>query len=295
MAEAQPKGLYGVHDIRFYDLDTGESKAHLRVLGDVNPEFTAEIEKLMGGSQMFPWDSEIKAFNSSLKVTCREYSADIMAMLLGGVATEYATDADGDVIDEENVFGTSVIDATTGIATITVKAGKEADLKEGWYLIKAASATTVNVYAYSSSNFSRGTDGVFVDEDGKITSSPLTITASTAVEVTDHGINLTGGSGAIGMTIGDTARFFVQKPHGGAYKVKFGQTSMNFEEVGCIISGQTSGGVTSYLHFYRVKCAGMAIPFTEKGFASYDITVEPMYDSTLDGVGEFRRSLNESA
>jgi hypothetical protein len=293
MTERNPRGLFGVHDVRFYNRSTGESISHLRVLGDVNPEFTAEIEKLMGGSQMFSWDSEIKSFEASLKITAKEYDGETMAMLLGGENTSYAADSDGDVLDEANVYGTSVIDATTGIATVTVESGEEDELKEGWYVIKAVSATTVDIYAYSSANFSRGTDLSFQDDDGKITASPLTITASTAVSVPDLGVELTGGSGTIGMTTGDTARFYIQKPHGGAYSVKFGQASMNFDEIGVVIAAQTSAGMTTYLHFYRCKAAGMAIPMVEKGYATYDITVEPMYDSDVDGVGEFRRSLAE--
>lgn len=291
MAERNPMTMFGAHDVRFYSRTTGESLAHLRVLGDVNSEFTAEVEKLMGGSSYFPWDTAIKSFGSSLKITAREYDGDIMSLLLGGTLTEYASDSDGDIIDEANVKGTSVYGVATGILTvIPIPTTGPANLKEGWYLIKAASASTVNVYAYSNVDFTRGTDDTFEDEDGKITASPITITTSSNTDITDHGIRLTGGGGTIGMTTGDTARFYVQKIHGGAFEVKIGQSAMSFSDVGCVISMMEKDNITAFLHLYKVKVAGMAIGFPEKGFSTYDITVEPSYDSTLDAVGVFRRS-----
>lgn len=289
MAESAIKSLYGINDIRGYSRTTGESLFHLRVLGDVNAEFNAEIEKLMGGSQNFAWDTAIKEFKASLKVTCREYNPDAMTTLLGGSLTEYAPDVDGAVLTPANVKGTSVISATTGVATVTITTA--ADAKEGWYLLKAASSTTVDIYAYSNADFSRGTDTSFYDDDGKLIAAATTITASTGSAIANYGITLTGGSGTIGMTIGDTARFYVQKPStAGGFKIKFGQAAATFDDIGVVIGGQTQSEEVTFLHFYKCKCAGMSMPFKEKGYAQYDFTIEPSYDTTLDGIGEFIRS-----
>ena len=294
MGEPNPQGLFGVNDVRFYNIATGESLAHLRVLGSVNPEFTAEIEKLMGGSQMFPFDAAIKSFNSSLSITAREYSGKLMEMLLGGTLTEYTADAAGAVETPVELTGTSIMGASQGIASITVKVAKVANLKEGYYLIKATDTNKFDVYAMSSANFARGDNVSYEDSYGKITDTPLILAGSAGVtDLDDFGLTFTCGTHATpALVAADTARFYVRKPQaGGGYAVEFGKSAMEFNEVGCIIAGQTKSGVTTYLHLYRVMAAGMALPFVEKGYAEYTITVEPMYDSVLDAIGVFRRSL----
>lgn len=291
MAETAPWVSYGIHDVRIFNRDTGLSLGHWRVLGDLNAEFNAEYEKLMGGSQVFPWDSAVKEFSSSVKATVREYNADATALLLGGSLTEYATDTAGAVLNEANVSGTSVIDATTGIVGTTVVASTgAADLKEGWYVIKATGAAAVDVYATNSATFSRGTNTSFEDDDGKITSTPLTISTGAAVAIPNYGLEITGGSGTIGMTVGETARFYVQQPHGGAYAIKFGEEITNFPDVGVVIASTYEGGDLTTLILYKCKVAGTALPFLEKGYSTFDVNIEPAYDADQDAYGLFTKT-----
>jgi len=257
------------------------------VLGDFTSEFTPEFAKLEGGSQLFPFATAVKSLSNSVKATVREYSADGTNLALGGTLTEYAADSAGDVLYEANVLNESVIDASTGIATVTIKAASKADAKEGWYLIKCTGAAAVDVYAMSAGAFSRGTNESFEDIDGKITAAPLTITTGSAIEVTDFGIDLTGGSGSIGMTTGDTARFYVQAPHSGAWSTKFGQSAFDYPDVGAVITSSYDDGRLNTLHLFNCKVAGAAINFSEKEYAGYDISIEPNYDTDQDAVGIF--------
>jgi len=214
--------------------------------------------------------------------------------LLGGVLTEYAADAAGDVIDEANVKGTSVLQASTGIATTTVVASTgAAELKEGWFIALCTGAAVVDVYALSSASFSRGTDESLEDNSMKVTASELTITTGSATAVPNFGIQFTGGSGTIGMTTGDSMRFYVQAPTSGSNHVKFGQASTDFSDVGVIISGQMQDESFIQLHLFKCKVAGMAIPFAEKAFGTYDITIEPSYDVDENAYGEIRQIAGE--
>lgn len=291
MAETAPWTSYGIHDIRLYDRSTGLSLGHWRVLGDVNNEFNAEYEKLMGGSQVFPWDSAVKEFSSSVKATVKEYNADATALLLGGSLTEYPEDAAGDVIGEANVQGTSCLNATTGVVGATVVATTgAADLKEGYFVVKAVSATTVDVYYYNSATFARGTNASFQDDDGKITATPLTIETDTAVAVPNFGLELTGGSGTIALVTNDTFRGFVQQPHGGAYSIKFGEEITEFPDVGVVIASTYEGGDLTELILYKCKVAGTSIPFLEKGYSVFDVNIEPSYDADQDAYGLFTKT-----
>lgn len=285
MSETAPYQQYGINDIRIYNRDTGYSIAHYRILGDATPEFTAEMEKLKGGSSLVPWASAVKEFNTSLKMTVREFHPDGTALLLGGTTTDIAAAATGDILYEDNVYGSSIYGVATGVLTITVTSGEDAELKEGWYLVKAASSTTVNVYAMNDASFSEGTDGSYQDDDGLINASPLTITQSTDTDISDWGITLTGGGGTIGMTVGDTARFYVSAPSNGGWHTTFGAKGSTFSDCGVIITSSLDDTRLSILHLYNCKVAGMSIPFMEKGYANYDITVEPSYDAVQDAYG----------
>jgi hypothetical protein len=285
--ERQPITLFGVNDIRLYNRTTGYSICHLRVLGDVNAEFNAEIEKLTGGSLNYTWASAVKSFNSSLKATVKEFNPELAEVLLGAVSTDYTASATGDVINEANVVGTTSYSGTTGIASVTVTPTTgDAQLKEGWYIFKATAATKGKIYAYSSTDFARGTNEVYDNDDGLVTGE-LTLSNGGTTDVDYLGLRLTGGSG-VAMTIGDTCRFYVQKPHGGSWHVKFGQSSSTFDDVGVVIGGQNDNETFMFLHLFKCKVAGMAVPFKEKGYGTYDITIEPAYDVDEDAFGEIR-------
>lgn len=293
MAQSDPISLFGIHDIRVYDRTTFEHLAYYRILGSVTIDVSGEFAELKGGSQLFIWDSAVSALNSECTIVGRELNAEQTEQSIQADVTSYAASATGDVIEEENVTGTSVYGVATGILTITPTAGASADLKEGWYFVKAVTATTVDVYALSSAGFARGTTGSYEDDAGKITASPVTITASTDTDITDYGFTLTGGGGVIGMTIGDTAKFYVQKPHGGAFKAVVGATPISFDNVGLLITSEDNAGKMTSVNIYKVKMAGMSIPFGEKEFGEYNITTKIEYDSALNGIMEIRRTTPE--
>lgn len=295
MAQSQPYKIFGVHSVTFFDRDTRLPEAYLRILGDCSIALEPEFEDLNGGSSLYPWDSEVKAIKNDLSMTAREYPISLLEMLLAGEVTDYEANAEGQINDFGNVYGTSCKHATTGVASIVVTEDESevsdmANLKEGEYVLKVVSATTVDIYCLSDANFTRGTSKQFIDDNLKITASPLTITASTETEVEDFGFSLTGGSGTIGMTIGHTARFTVRRPSVSGVKVVVGQPGATFNEYGALISGQMMGDTTlQWMEIYRVKAAGMPINFKEKGYSEWSITLKPLVDTTKQGVFEFVR------
>lgn len=287
MSESIARNIQGIHDVRFFSRTDWSSIAHFRVLGDVNIEMSAEFAELKGGSNLFVWDSAISAFNPKVSIVCREMSADIVSALADGNVTEYAADANGDVLFEANVSGSTIYDATTGIATITALSGSESNLKEGWYVAAYSAAAKVKIYALSSAGFSQGTDITYDNDDG-YTGDDITITTGGNTDITDLGLRFTGGSGAIAFTSGHSMKFYVQKIHGGAYTATLGEQPMTFPEMGCIISSEDNAGTIYNMLLYRVKAAGMSFPFKEKGYGEYTINMSVMYDSAQNAIGVFK-------
>ena len=238
MALSNARIIYGVHSFTPYDRDTGLPKGTVQTMGNSTFSLEGELVQLNGGSAKFPFAVEESTISAELTVAPKSYPDFLFELFLGKAPTQNSAEATGSSSALTNKQGTSVQEASTGIATVSVKAGSEADLKFTKYVVVAASATTVDVYAYSNIDFVRGTDKVFENDALKITASPLTIVASTAVEVPGYGVELTGGGGAIGMTVDDTASFEVRPPNSESMEVVIGGTADTFPEFGAIVMSQ---------------------------------------------------------
>lgn len=290
MSLSAPNAIFGIHSLTAYNPDTLVPYGTAKVLGQANINLSGELTPLNGGSSAYPWRVERGLINSEISVTLREYPDWLYQTFLGKAVTSNAAEAGGGVATAlTNANGTSVLDASTGIASVGVKSGSEADVKTGLYVVVAASATTVNVYAMSDVDFAQGTDKVFEDDALKITASALTITASTPVTIPDFGLELTGGSGTIGMTTGDTAFFEVRAINTGSTEVVIGSTTETYVDVGLLLAAQKSGSKNiTYIDVYRAIGVGAPINMTEQAFSEAEITLQAFRDSTRNGVFAMR-------
>lgn len=296
MPLSDPRIVFGIHNITPYSRTTGLPYGILKVLGDVTMSLKADSVDLHGGGNKFPYASEVTKIDPSLNFSCKSLEDFVMELFMGASVSKTAASSNGTISAISNFKGTSVMSATTGVATATMKAGESGELKIGKFMIKAVSATTVDVYAMSDLNFkSKGDDLSFQDDYLKITASPLTITASTAVEIPNSGIELTGGSGVIGMTEDDTAYFYVTPPHAGLSEISFGQDGLTFPEHGVyIVAQERSSGDMFEIEIFKAKSsAGMVIPLSEGGYSISDMSLKLLYDSTKEKVGIIRASKGE--
>jgi hypothetical protein len=290
MAQSQRKSVFGIHEITAYDRNTRLPIGNAKVLGAVNIAASAEQVELLGGSNPFAWETEAGQATLDLTVTVREFPDWFYDVLMGKAATVNAAEASGSTSALTNAFGTSVLDATTGIASIAVKSGSEADLKTGTFIVKADSATTVRVFALTSADFKNGTDLDYVDDTLEVTSSALTITAAGDVDIPALGVTLTGGSGTIGMTEGDTAIFSTRAINAGSLEVTVGGQGDVAEAVGLFVTAQKKGtNETFMIDVFKAKGFGFPINMTEKAFAESEIVLKGAYDSDRDGVFKVTR------
>lgn len=280
---------YGINSICPFRISDGKPYGIFKVLGGGTMTLASEFEELFGGSNKFAWAVEAKTISTEWTATVKSMPDFLFELFLGATVATTAASALGTVDGFANVKGTSLLEATTGIATATAKAGSEGDLKDGLYVVVAASATTVDVYGLSDLEFSQGTALSYVDDSLKLNAAPLTIVAATAVEIAGLGVELTGGSGTIGMTVGDSAVFNVRSAHDGVSEITIGQAGTVFPEHRQLCVGQKrSNGDTFELELYKVVGSGMPIPFEEQVFAIPELAMKLVYDECEDKVATIR-------
>ncbi len=266
--------IFGVHSITPYSLSDGKplSVEPFKVAGSFSVSLSQEIIELNGGSSFDAWDTELGARTFEGSMLLREFPSALIEIATGTKPTETAAEAGGSVTTLRNVLNASVFDATTGIASVGVKSGSEVDVPYGSYVIEAVSATTVDIYAQSDIDFAQGTDKSFKTGQ-KINSSPLTITTAGTTDIPDFGIELTGGSGTIGMTIGDTAVFESKPINSGSKIVNIGSPLARPKNIGLMAYTQRkSDGIMYKLNVYNALVAGLPLTLSEKAFSEAELT-----------------------
>lgn len=281
------KYVFGVHSVAAYNPSTGEPYYDMaKVIGNLTINFSGELVQLNGGSQPFPWAVENGVISTEGTLLLREYPDFVYETFMGATVTKNAAETAGSVTAIANKKGTSLV-AATGIASVGLKSGSSEDVKTANYVVKAASSTTVDVYALSDVDFKNGSDLSFVDGSLKITSSPLTIATATAVEIPNTGLELTGGAGTIGMTVGDTAMFDSRAINTGSRLIEVGDAGFSLPDVGLICVGQKAGSKRiSLIKLYRCKGAGVPLSFAEKAFSEAEIAIQAFYDETAGKVAD---------
>ncbi len=282
---------YGVHSICPFRISDGLPYGILKVLGGGTMTLSSEFEELFGGSNKFAWAVEAKTISSEWTATVKTMPDFMFELFLGASVSSISASATGTVNTLENVNGTSVFKATTGIASALVLTGSEVDLKDGVYIVKAVTATTVDVYALTDIEFKKLGGAVlsYLDDDLKVTATPLTITATTAVTIPNSGVKLTGGSGTIAMVVGETARFHVNSAHAGVSTIDIGSSATIFPEHRQLCLGQKrANGDVFEMELYKVVGSGMPIPFEEQTFAIPELAMKLVQDSASDKVATIR-------
>lgn len=291
MALSEPRSIFGIHSFSPYDRDTGEFFGTLKVLENSSIALNAEIIELLGGSNKFPFSSEVGSMTAEMSLSFSEYPDFVFELFAGNAPTSSSAEATGSVTAILNKKGTSVVDATTGIASIAAKAGDESDLKFGKYVVKAVSATTIDLFLSSDADIGRGTNGTYQNDLLKVNATPITIPGTGAtVDETTFGLEFTGGSGTVLMVVGDTATFEVKPINNDSMDVTIGQQADQlFPFFGAILMAAKQSN-QEMVEIDALKClaAGLPLGFARNTYSPAEVTVKLLYDSALDGVFKVR-------
>ena len=291
MALTDPRIFFGVHSVSPYSRTTGEFFGIAKVLAGSSLALNGELVQLNGGSNKWPWAIEDGLLNAEVSLALKEYPDFVFELFLGKAVTNNAADALGDVSTLTNNKGTSAVDATTGMASIAALAASEADLKFGKYVIKAVTATTIDVFFSSDLDIDRGTDGEYQNDVLKVTVSALTVPGTGGtVSIPNFGLEITGGSGSIAFVTGDTATFEVRPINTlGSTEVTIGATNDFRPEFGMIVMGaKRSSGEMVEFDLFRCKGIGLPVGFEENTFSEAEVTIQAFYDAALNAVFKMR-------
>lgn len=288
--------VYGIHSMAPYRRTDGLPYGIFKVLGGGTISFAAETEKLFGGSNKFAWASESKTIDSTFTSTVKSMPDFLFELYLGATATQTAAAALGTIVDAAaNKKGTTVMSAA-GLASVLIKAGSESDLKDGSYVIVAASATTIDVYMMTDIAFDKGTDISYEDDLLKITTAPITIVAATPADIPNTGLEVTGGAGAIAMTVGDTATFKVAAAHGGVSEIIIGKNTTNFPQHGIVaLSAKRADQSLFEIEMYKAVGTGFPIALEETVFSIPELTVDLLYDECENAIAKIVATAGEAS
>ena len=295
MALSANRIIYGIHSMAPYARTTGLPYGILKVIGGGSLSLSAEFEDLFGGSNKYAWASEAKTTAAEFSATVKSMPDFLFEVYLGATAATTASASLGSIVDAlADVKGVSMGDAITGIASIGIKTGSESDLKDAKYVVKAVSATTVDVYMLTDVSGGKGTDVVYEDDLLKITASPLTIATGAAVDIPDTGLELTGGSGAVALVTDDTADFRIAAAHGGISSITIGKSTSVIPEHGFIaLAAARSDGSIFEIEAYKAVGAGFPIALEETVFSIPELTIKLLYDSAKDAVAKITATAGE--
>lgn len=280
------KGLLGVHCLTIVDIATKEPVSILKVVDTANIDLGETVAVLKGGDSNHPYSAAVVDANHTVSIPVKEFPDSFVELLYRATQTPGAAEAAGNISTPANVTGTSIVSATTGItATITATSGST--LKEGTYIIKAASATTLNIYGYTSYDDLTMSN----DESGLVNATPYTITTGTAANITEIGITVTGGSGTIGFTENDTAIVVVRRINSGILDTPIGDKKNNDYYKAYLYFTPTPEGDMDYIELYRVMPSRGAHSAAVRDYHSQEMTLTVTKDPANNNhVGKWHKT-----
>ena len=280
-----PREVFGIHNFTAVNKTTDVPYGTIKVIGSANLTHTGDLVELMGGSNPNAVAVERGVITNEIGVSVKEYNP-FLHTLAGADVTDNSAEAGGFAGSFAGVSGTitnrvgTSLVAATGIASVGVKSGSETDLKDGTYLVVAASATTVDVYQVTDFAFRNGTDEAFENDNLKITASALTVVTATATEIPAFGIEFTGGAGTIALVTGDSAVFTVRSINDKSSIISYGENPTPVEFEGHFYSQRSING--NYLVLRAPRCVFVDFPvnFAEQEFSTTDLTIKMLFDTT---------------
>lgn len=289
MALSDPRIIFGVHSISPYSRTDGMPYGIMKVIGSASLALNADLEQLFGGSNRFAWAAESKTFSTELTVKVKMYEGFMFELFLGASVTTNAAETGGSVTALTDKKGTSLVDASTGIASVAViPTTGAANLKFGKYVIKATSTTAFKVYLLSDIDITRGTDATYVDDTLEV-SGPHTITSGADTDVASLGLRFAGGSGTIGVTAGDTATFEVRPINTKSLSISVGSSTTSIPNFGALILAQKRAtGQMFEIDALNCVASGLPIALAEMAFSEPEVKMTCLYDATADAVFKIR-------
>jgi hypothetical protein len=289
MALSEPLKLFGEHSITFLDYSTKVPRKTVKIPAETTLPFQADVEVLYGGSNKLAWEIEPKYVKPEGTLQFKQFDGDLFQWLCNAtyatttVAGTPTPSTTGVISTPVNVKGTSMFSAA-GMIAPTITTNKNSDLKEGLYVVEAASSSTYNVYVTTDYDFIAGSQTYILDDTMKIVSAQAMATG-VAQAIANFGLTITGGGSATSLTPGDTCTFEVTPAYYEESTVTMGQSGIIFPKFSCVISAARKGtGDLWRVYAPKVLVAGFDTPLKEYSYATASAKLYFLYSYADDFV-----------
>lgn len=282
------KYLFGVKYFIPYNLTTLKPLGIFEVIGGV--EIGREIEQLLltGGHNDGPYAVEAGEPSNSLTTTLKEYPNFAYSLFENADITEITSETLGLIGTLVNQVGTSIFDATTGIATATIISGQGAKIPSGFLVVEGTSdPTKVNIYL--AGDVASGKTPI-VSELPQIASDVTIPGTGGTLDLTDYGITLTGGSGSVAFVEDDIMVFDVRPANTQTDKIQVGKNaSVNYFGV-LLVYPRNSQKQQTIVRFPNVAAIGMSFNANTREFSEFEQAMTPMLSADEDILYEIIRT-----
>ena len=139
---------FGIHNATFKDILDPEFWGLAKILGSAEADLKQELVPLEGGSSIVPWGAAPGRASGEISLPIRQYDKQLLRFLkpwvTGSEVENSSGESGGSVTTIVNGKGSSMVEATTGIASIAV--GTASNLKPGNYKVVATGTATFDIY-----------------------------------------------------------------------------------------------------------------------------------------------------
>ena len=274
---------FGAKALIFYDRASFKPVGVFRVISSV--EFAREIEKLplTGGHNNGAWAIEAGEPTNSLTATLMEFPNFAFTELDNATATTTTgEDSSGNVTTIANKVGTSILDTITGIASVAAITGSEDKLPLG-KIVVVGTSDTAKVDVFLLGDVASGS--IPVTDELSLLAAGVTVPGTGGtVSLADYGIEITGGSGAVAFTEGDSA-FFDTRPANSVTTVINMADQADIKNLGMIlVYPKNSQKEQDIVDFPCVAVGGTPFAANTREYAEFEFTGTPLYDSDRDSL-----------
>jgi len=274
--------FFGVKALIFYNRTTGKPVGAFQVISTV--EFGREIEpiQLKGGHHNGAHAVEPGEPENSLTATLMEFPNFAFTELDNATKVDTTgEDTTGLVGVITNKSGSSVANATNGIASVALISNKGALLPLGKIVLVAASSTTVDIYLLGDT----ANGSIPIVNELTLLQAGVTISgAGSTIDIAAHGFTIASGSGVTTFVQGETAIFDVRPANSKTTVITMGDNS-DFKTLGCIlVQPKSSNKVQRIFDIPKIVTGGLSFASNTREFSEVEITGIPLVDDVTSAL-----------
>lgn len=283
-----PLTNFGVHQVTFTDIDDPSIMGTGKIIDNVTPDNNQEMIDLNGGSSAYAWASAPGLATGEITLVLKQYDKNILKFLNSNLSDESnivenaSGEAAGFTSAIVNAKGVSIVNITTGIASIAVDSSTVANLAFGDYAARATATANIDLFL----NTDVSGKAPYIDENLKITATEITIPGTDGL-VVSNGVEFTGGSGTIAFVANDVATFSVRPINTYNLTNFIGKAGAAPKEFTVAIFSENINGRIRQVTYPRViAAAGGNLKFLTKEFSMIETTLKILQPCLVDYVGK---------